>query len=1060
MSIPQLTIIPAGAGSGKTFTIQNTLAKWVRDNEIDPDRIVAVTFTEAAAAELRGRIREQLVKDGRLEDALRLDQAYISTIHGFGLRLLTEFAFDAGISPAPRLLNEDEEAILIRQALAETDRADGVMGDLDGFGYRYDFTSKKGGEDLFRDRVLELINKLRSIGRLEEDAGLLPHALQHLKSLYGPTELAQNLNRTLHDAVLALLAQFPAELSSLHSDNGTFVRALRADFQALKKAQKSETLETDWQLWKKLRKLRGSKRGTEMPEGYDALVNEVIDAADALPQHPGPLAHAVRHVQALLEASQDCLGRYAQNKREKGLVDYTDMVALSHRMLVGRPEILETFRQRVDCLVIDEFQDTNPLQFSLLWALCEAGVPTLVVGDLKQAIMGFQNADSRLLAQLQTLYPEDTQPLTGNWRSTAKLMDWFNAVGQGLFKEQYTALTPHADYPSSLSSLEAVVFGENWRAKAGEPSPTEVRPRWTASRIKALLDDPQQQIYDRHQKITRRLRAGDIAILCPTNKKLSDYADALRELGVCSRREAGGWFESPVVRLACHALAYVADPCDRHAALVLAVTEMGEQTLQSALSTLLEGGLPSGKVFEALRPLKEAPADLSVSELLNQVIDALDLYGVISTWPEAEQARASLLRLQGEAQQFMAANREALASGGYYGSGPKSFLAWLTNRAESENGQPDPRVVDEQAVVLMTWHKSKGKEWPVVVVAGSDAKVKCPLPSTDVKYRDFSDLGAVLEQARIEISPDFAAPETGDRFKEPLWEQAWESALCLLYVVITRAREKVILEWPQYLDNGRERSTVTFWEVLTQTTGMTLDANHLKIGRQQFDCRVMETDRDLPPEYDTGRDLEAHLPTIGLRAIEPGLRPLETTPEIITPSSLHAEEIGESSATVTTTRYSTPLEMELDLEALQKGTLLHRCFELFDGKRDVEIIRSALGDMVSEEDFERITQAAGDFYHWLDQTYAPLALEREVPILFLDEKGSVVNGFIDLLVETEQGFWIIDHKSDRVEDPKEKFNDYLPQLRCYAAAVAKARPDKPVLGIAINWIVRGEVVGG
>ncbi len=81
-----------------------------------------------------------------------------------------------------------------------------------------------------------------------------------------------------------------------------------------------------------------------------------------------------------------------------------------------------------------------------------------------------------------------------------------------------------------------------------------------------------------------------------------------------------------------------------------------------------------------------------------------------------------------------------------------------------------------------------------------------------------------------------------------------------------------------------------------------------------------------------------------------------------------------------------------------------------------------------------------------------------MPILFLDEKGSVVNGFIDLLVETEQGFWIIDHKSDRVEDPEEKFNNHLPQLRCYAEVVAKARPDNPVLGGAINWIVRGEVM--
>ena len=97
--LPKLTIIPAGAGSGKTHTIQEKLGEWVVQGRIAPERIVAVTFTEAAAAELRERIRAKLLGLGRLEDALKLDQAYISTIHGFGLRLLTEFAFDAGTFP-------------------------------------------------------------------------------------------------------------------------------------------------------------------------------------------------------------------------------------------------------------------------------------------------------------------------------------------------------------------------------------------------------------------------------------------------------------------------------------------------------------------------------------------------------------------------------------------------------------------------------------------------------------------------------------------------------------------------------------------------------------------------------------------------------------------------------------------------------------------------------------------------------------------------------------------------------------------------------------------------
>lgn len=146
--LPPLTIIPAGAGSGKTYTIQQQLGEWVVDGLIAPERIVAVTFTEAAAAELRERIRARLLSLGRLEDALKLDQAYISTIHGFGLRLLTEFAFDAGLSPRPRLLNTDEENTLIRLALARTDKADAITSNLTGFGYRYDYNSQKSAEEL------------------------------------------------------------------------------------------------------------------------------------------------------------------------------------------------------------------------------------------------------------------------------------------------------------------------------------------------------------------------------------------------------------------------------------------------------------------------------------------------------------------------------------------------------------------------------------------------------------------------------------------------------------------------------------------------------------------------------------------------------------------------------------------------------------------------------------------------------------------------------------------------------------------------------------------------
>ena len=109
-----LTIVPAGAGAGKTHSIKETLTKWVEAGDVRPDRILAVTFTEAAAGELRERIRASLLDKGMIDAALAVERAYVSTIHGLGLRVLTEHAFAAGASPQPRHLSDAERDLLIQ----------------------------------------------------------------------------------------------------------------------------------------------------------------------------------------------------------------------------------------------------------------------------------------------------------------------------------------------------------------------------------------------------------------------------------------------------------------------------------------------------------------------------------------------------------------------------------------------------------------------------------------------------------------------------------------------------------------------------------------------------------------------------------------------------------------------------------------------------------------------------------------------------------------------------------------------------------------------------------
>jgi len=1048
MTLPQLEIIPAGAGSGKTYTIQKRLAGWIGSGLVQPDRIVAVTFTEAAATELRDRIRAELIASGRLEDALKLDQAYISTIHGFGLRLLSEFAFDAGYNPTPRLLTEDEQKILVRLALAETDRAMAVMKDLYRYGYRYDFNSGEGPEEAFRKRVLGLIGKLRAIGRREHCPELTRAVIERIRAGYGATASAANLKKRLLEAIDDFFQHFPEDISGLCQTRGV-QNKVGDDYRILSRARSGDRLDYDWALWNKLRQLQTSTARNPLPEPYDQKIEAIMAAAEGLLEHPGPLADATGHAEALMATAAESMAHYSNEKNRRGLLDYTDMLALALDLLTLHPEVLAVLRERIQCLVIDEFQDTNPLQFALLWALHQAGVPTLIVGDLKQAIMGFQDADSRLLAELQNQFHDCCRPLESNYRSRSEIMDLVNEIGTGLFGSAYDRLEPKATFPSKLSPFEVIDFPRR--------SSAAIRAQHTVARIKALLDDENQQVFDKRSKSTRRLRGGDIAVLCPRHSDLERYAACLRQLGIRTRIESGGWMETREIEILLQALNYVADPGDRYAALYLAVTELGEETLAEALTAMLEGNEPTSRILQELTALRNSLHDALPAEVIEAIIDRLHLYDRICRWPEADQVRANILKLIDEAHEFATANTEALASGGYYGSGVKTFIAWLRGRNEREEiKQPEARVRDEDAVVLSTWHSSKGREWPVVVLCNLDKNAtEVRLPSLDVNYTDFSDLTEILHKARVDISPAYAAREKNEPWIEQLRPGVEDTARRLLYVILTRAREKLILEWPSFLDNGNARENLSHWELLVAETGLELAGTQLRIHDKAFDCRVVQADKNPPPEFEE----EQHTaPTLlagyGRRALKAGTCTDRLTPEVVN-ASLLATDATFSVATQTYA-YSETRPLLTDLDAIARGNLLHRAFETGDKLASRDLLERATNARIDETTFVSLKRQIDDFNGWLTSRLEPEACYREVPFLYLNEQGSCVNGFIDLLVETSEGFWILDHKSDQNDNLEERFGHHYPQLQCYAQAVATLRPDKPVLGVGINWVSYGK----
>ncbi len=1055
MSLPLLKVIPAGAGSGKTYSIQKLLFEWIDQGEVKQEKIVAVTFTETAAAELKQRISAELIENDKLEAAERLDQAYISTIHGFGLRILSEFAFDVGLAPKQRLLNEDEQKELIKKSLTGTHRAEPIIRSLSDYGYTATRSGNgwKSAEEEFRSSLLEIVTLLRSLGWNDEKESNVSSAKQWLtEACPWVVKDAKGLTKRLHEAVVQLLNGFPHSLVDEYGLNPSAKKAFVTNFVDLNKAKDITNLNSDWKLWKLLQTLRVTVQGAKLPDEYIALAGEVRVVAEQLHVHPGPLQHELKHLDGLLGAAEEVLEQYSDSKREAALLDYTDMIALAAELLAKRDDVFSVLKSRVDCVIVDEFQDTNPLQFSLVWLLTAAGIPTLIVGDVKQAIMGFQGADPRLFEAVQTQNPGKLEPLKQNWRTQEPLMNFLNDVSAGLFGTEYQPLEPQVE-ATDLAPLDVIEFDCKMDRSASEK---EWYASYVVEHIKELLDDKTVMVKDRRSGEMRSLKANDIAVLAPRHSLLSAYRDVLAAYGINASIEQQGWYQSPVVQIVVAALSYIADESDHHAALYLAVTSMGSFSLEDALKCFIENQIPEDPLLKTLNDCRGEVEDLSIPDIVGRVISELGLYDRILTWPDSDQERANLLRFHEESYQFVLVHKETLASGGYYGSGTQTFLAWLKNRATEDDKQPSAAVVDEDAVVLKTWYSAKGLEWPVVAVAGLFEGVISGLPDTSTGYHSFDDLSQVLAEAQIQFSPNFDDPQTRDAFKKPLLDQAVIEAKRVIYVALTRAREKLILEWPSKLRSSQAVAP-QYWRILAQESAIQLDDKSISVNGNDYACRVKRADAVYPDSYHSGEDnLEIATKNYGRFALATGVYDGPRTPAFISPSELEPG-IAIETKNIESMKYGKGINIDLGLSAIDYGSFIHRCIECFMSRPDEKLNLDFFeGADLAEGDEQAVNTDLSNFQKFINEKYPASNLLYEIPINGKNETGALVSGIVDLLIEEEAGYWIIDHKTDQVEVSDASIEAHLPQLMAYATII-DGYQGKPVLGVGINWVRNGQL---
>lgn len=1034
----QLSLVPAGAGAGKTYHIQKTLGEWVELGEVAPGRILAVTFTESAAAEMRDRVRGELMDRGRLHDALDIDRAYIGTIHALGQRLLTEHAFAAGRSPDNRLLSEPERDLLIRLEMTRCAALEPLMEDLGRFGYAWDFLTQSSAEDRFRADVLKTVDLIRGLGARGQSSEILKPALDALTEGYGPVEpdgaaMTQRLQRAVRD----LLDAFPDSLAPLFEGNGSAVKSFSENHRVLRRAATDRVLERDWALWQKLRNLRLTKRGAETPEGYDALAAAIIEAADALPRHPGPLSDARAHLTALVTGAQQVLAAYEAAKRKAGLIDYADMIAEAEGLLRTRPDILQAVLGEIDCVVIDEFQDTNPVQFALLWRLARGAKRALIVGDTKQSIMGFQGADPRLSDALQAARPDTVTPLYRNWRSEARIMEMVNALGPTLF-DHYDPLTPQRA-ATGETALEALHLPKGRK---------DTTPECIANRVADILEAG-TQVWDKARKVMRPARPSDVAVLTYTHAKASAAAAALEAHGLPVRIQQDGWLTSPAMRAARAALAYATDPDDLNAALTWLTLGPPRVPLEDALRNSVDGVLGAHVSLTALRNLTAGAATRPVAETVAAVLHAGALRDWATGLAEPAQALADLARLESEAQEFDTMALDLRAAAGFHGAGSQVFLGWIVGQSNKDwDRHPDPDGWSSSGIEICTWHAAKGREWPITVVAGLDKKIAERPGTMRAEFDGFDDLDNVLDHAGLGYLPDFAAPESQAPFTEARRPEDERCAARELYVALTRARDRLILVLPRERTKPRDTAE-RMVDLLRDRAGFDTSEDALTVAGQSFAARVAEGFPDEPDQ-----PVQVATDTCHQFGVPRDVPDMPRTPWRRSPSTI-AETEPVPAAPLKTVQLADGVAETRTGSATERGTAWHLAFRVLAERPDLaDRIAAATG--LPEATIAQIGKQAEALTGWLaGQGYD--RLHFELPLQEIAADGSETNAILDCLAEGPKGLLIVDHKSGPCPDPDARFAGYRPQLDAYAAMVRAKWPDKPLNGVAIYWMSEGNL---
>jgi ATP-dependent helicase/nuclease subunit A len=1099
-------LLEAGAGTGKTGVMVDRYCRLVCDSGLSPDAVLAFTFTDKAAAELRQRIRTELARRAergseRAATVLAgIGGAWVTTIHGFCNRVLAAHPVAAGVDPGFRVLDAPETARAAREAFD-----DALVEFLaDGDTAREETVAAYDVEGL-RGMIAGIHAELRSRGvvdpRLPEPPrpdpeAAIQQAVAAARECLGELKEGDAKREPLERALALLTA--PGPLPSLDE----------------------------------LRRLATSSRAKAI-----APYKEAIDAAIASLAEAGEGAVAYGHLAELLELFS---ARFEAAKERRAGIDFEDLQILAARLL-ERAEIGEHYRARFRQILVDEFQDTNRLQLRLIEALRGPKTELVVVGDELQSIYGFRHADldvfRRRREEIDRRADAELMRLSGNFRSRPEVVGAVNLFGEALLGDAYTPLRvgvaaeePPATAEPAVELLLTARDGWDEEEIELEPAIDGATPlnclaeaRFVAERLRELAE--------------AGVPRGEMVVLLRAFTHLDAFEDSLERAGLRPYVVGGrGYWSQQQVADVCALLAVVANPLDDHAlfgALASPACGVAPDTLWllraaagkrrhvwpavevaagTGDSELTEperlGGIPEEEL-ELLRTfvarvasLRERAPRLALPALIEAAVTETGYDLAVLSRPAGEARFANVRKMARLATEFEAREGRDL----------RGFLDFLAARAESDaEAQAATAAEGHDGVRIMTVHNAKGLEFGVVAVPDLSRRLlnarRSPLLLLGHEDRPRVGLRLVrLGSPKIDLFDyDALCEESADREAE--------EELRLFHVAATRARERLIVSGVVSPKEGKETKGKPVIERLVETLGIPRDADSTvpvappapRPGLEaEFEPSEVAVRVNLPSPERAAELRTLRREPAAARSIGNGPPPLlERRPPIVPSRPLSYTAISAYKECpyrfylerVLGIQKSEPISPRISgtdahgqEEGTARGTAVHALLEWSQANGWAEpseelALRHAEAAGVGVGSTSPDNSGEGPGRHsplpldgllepvrrWIGSalrgqiTAEATRVRAEVPLL-LGVGDTVLRGSIDLLVEREGAPpLVVDYKTDRLggSAPAERAARYGVQRSIYALAVAEAlgapevgvayvfleRPDEPALSV-------------